>query len=136
MAIIACVSGYFLGHENAPSMAQAETTRADAYKASFNNALATGRSASLENGFEEGIRSGRRQGADAGAEAGKVEGTNAAETIVAQLDQESDEAAAAASSTWCDQDGYCLQRSPGSGGPSCPPGTVENAGGVVCVPIP
>lgn len=114
--------GYLIGSHTAATQSEAMSSERAAYRESFRES----RKSAFERSISRGLRIGSRRGEAAGQRIGISRG--------------SDDAYAAINSTadtWCDptDPSYCLQTSPGAGGSPCPPGTVENAGGVVCVPI-
>ncbi len=143
VALIVGAAGIFLGMGAAPDKSDAEAEFSASFATAFEAALVRSRRVASARGFRSGIRQGLREGKGAGRTSGAEAGEAAAQTeLVAIAEAEAAAAAAEAEAAatndyvWCDTDGYCLQQSPGSGGPACPPGTVENAGGVVCVPQP
>ena len=107
------------------------TARAQALDSTEAAARPKARSAARAVGLRLGIREGTR----VGSKNGKRDGAQEKARLAEQAAQEQAAKEAAAVPIWCDTDGYCLQKSPGWGGPACPPDTVENAGGVVCVPL-
>lgn len=142
-ALAVGVAGLFVGMGAAPDMSDAEAESSASYGAAFESAFVRSRKVASVRGFRSGVKQGLREGKGAGGTSGAEAGEAAAQTeLVAIAEAEAAAAAAEAEAAatndyvWCDTDGYCLQQSPGSGGPACPPGTVENAGGVVCVPLP
>ena len=143
VAVVAGGAGFAMGSESAPDEADAASARDSSYGSAYRTSLVESRRAASGRGFRSGFKEGIREGRGAGLSSGERSGQASAETEIASI-AEAEAAAAAADAeaaaenddVWCDTDGYCLQRSPGSGGPACPPGTVENAGGVVCVPLP
>ncbi len=143
VALVVGAAGLLLGMGAAPDQSDAEAESSASYRTAFESAIVRSRRVALARGFRSGIRQGLREGKGAGRTSGAEAGEAAAQTeLVAIAEAEAAAAAAEAEAAatndyvWCDTDGYCLQQSPGSGGPACPPGTVENAGGLVCVPQP
>ena len=123
--------GFVLGTGNAVSSSRASSAEKAAYSVSYKRTSAE----EFPIGLREGRRAGRKGGRREGQRRGATQGARAGERDAASQRQDQQSAQQLTQDDiWCDSDGYCLQKSPGAGGPPCPPNTVENAGGVVCVP--
>jgi hypothetical protein len=127
-------SAYAVGSGSAPSQDDAQSAMATARVQSLDAAQAAAQPKARSAASVVGMRLGRRTGLRLGSKRGKREGAREKARLAEQAAKEQAELEAAAPPMWCDTDGYCLQQSQGGGGAACPPGTVENAGGVVCVP--
>jgi hypothetical protein len=115
------------------------TARAQALDSTEAAARPKARSAARAVGLRLGIRKGTR----VGSQNGKRDGAQEKARLAEQAAQEQAAKEAAAVPTICfDADGRtdpngsdCRQVGPRGGGPACPPGSFENAGGGVCVPF-
>ena len=130
LLVLVGAGAFLAGSSSSPSIEDATEARDQTMEATYPQARKLASARGIRQGRRVGMARGRREGTRngkaAGAKAGQAELARQREQEAAnQISQED---------IWCDTDGYCLQKSPGWGGPECPPNTVENAGGVVCVP--
>lgn len=126
------VLGTLLGTGAAPSQQQANRLGEESYELAFKESFRI----SFPRGREEGLALGKAQGKKRGAKAGTSRGASAgSEGASAELAAiEAEQEAAASPPLSCQPGGPCFQISPGGGGAPCPPGTVENGTGVLCLP--
>ena len=135
IVLVVAGAAYAVGSQSAVSQDDAQAAMATAREQALGSTEAASLTKARSAARAVGLRLGSREGTRVGSKNGKRDGAREKARRAEQAAQEQAAKEAAAVPIWCDTDGYCLQKSPGWGGAPCPPGTFENAGHAVCVPL-
>lgn len=133
-SVVCFTGGYLVGSSNNLDAAEAEIVS----RASYEKAYADSKAVAQRQASTLAYSKAKRESARRGASLGKARGRKAGEKEREESEESANESASSEPRNYyCDSDNYCVERAnPSPAGPTCPPGTTLNAGGVVCVPNP